>query len=225
MKNLQNRTIVVVFTLLVALVLGCTAAVTAASVDSTSPLANSGVAKSETALGDLVADAVRVTAQADIAFVAASEIKQTDTAIPAGKVSSDSIAGLISYTDDPLVVLKLTGSDIISALEKSISIYPQPNMGFLQVSGLKYSFKPSKKAGSRVTSVIVGKAAIDPGQSYTVAVTSSMANGALGYWKIWSKDNIQKKLPDSSIISAVTDYFTANKKIDYGKLNRIEVLE
>ena len=83
---------------------------------------------------------MRAFAKADIAFIAASELKAKDQPIPAGKVSASDLGDLVSYSDDPLAVLKLTGAQIKQALEKAVSIYPQPNLGFLQVSGMKFTF-------------------------------------------------------------------------------------
>jgi len=52
-------------------------------------------------------------------------------------------------------------------------------------------------------------------------MTSSMANGALGYWKVWTSSNVIRRIPDSSIEKAVEKYFKTNPKIDYSSLNRI----
>ena len=105
---------------------------------SATSLGNDDPRKQETAAGDLVADAVRDATKAQIAFVAASELKPSSEPIPAGSVSSSDVAALISYPNDPLAILRIDGKTIRQALEKSVSIYPQRNLGFLQVSGLKF---------------------------------------------------------------------------------------
>ncbi len=209
-----------------ALLTGLTAGVTLAEdviVQSASPLGNKDAGKTETAIGDLVADAVRREARADIAFVAASELKPKDPPIPAGKVSSADVAALVSYSDDPLAVLQITGKSVKQALERSLSIYPQPNLGFLQVSGLSFTANPGAAAGSRVTSVTVGGSPLNDSATYTVAVTNSMANGALGYWKVWTEDQVKERRPDTNIVTAIQSYFKANPKIDYGTLDRITI--
>ena len=193
----------------------------AAQTESASPLGNAEPGKKETAIGDLAADAVREALQCNVAFVAASELKPTKTPFPAGTITSSQIAGLISYPNDPLAVLLLDGKTIRQALEKAVSISPQRNLGFLQVSGLRFKFDAKAKPGNRVTSVVLDKTPLNDDYYYTVGVTNSMANGALGYWKVWRKDDIKTKFPDTTIVRAVENYFRAHAKIDYSKLDRI----
>ncbi len=206
--------------LVIALVVASACFAQAATTQSASPLGNKDIGKNETAIGSLVADAVRAFAQTDVALIAASELKPKDPPIPAGKVDSSELTSLISYNDDPLAILNLTGKQIRQALEKAVSIYPQPNLGFLQVSGLKFTFTSSRNAGERVTSVTVNGSSLDNSHTYTVAVTNSMANGALGYFKIWSTENLRKKL-DLTTAKTVDSYIAANPSINYGSLDRI----
>jgi len=194
-------------------------------VQSVSALGNKDPDKSETPIGDLVADAVRKALQADIAFIAASELKPKDPSFPPGKISSVDIIKLVSYTDDPLAILQLQGKAIRQALERSISIYPQPNLGFLQVSGLKFTFDPSKPSGERVISITVGSSPLADDAIYTIGVTNSMANGALGYWKVWSESNIKERKPNLNIPTAIEMFFKLNPKIDYSIQDRIAVVK
>lgn len=197
----------------------------AIQVQSVSALGNKDPDKSETSIGDLVADAVRKALQTDIAFIAASELKPKDPPFPPGKISSADIANLVSYADDPLAVLQLQGKAIRQALERSISIYPQPNLGFLQVSGLKFTFDPSKPSGERVISITVGSSPLADDAIYTIGVTNSMANGALGYWKVWNESNIKERKPNLNIPTAIEMFFKANPKIDYSIQDRIAVVK
>lgn len=194
-------------------------------VQSASALGNKDPDKSETSIGDLVADAVRNALRTDIAFIAASELKPKDPPFPPGKISSADIANLVSYADDPLAVLQLPGKSVRQALERAISIYPQPNLGFLQISGLKFTFDPSKPSGERVVSVTVGNSPLTDDAVYTVGVTNSMANGALGYWKVWNESNIKERRPSLNIPTAIEMFFKANPKIDYSIQDRIAVVK
>lgn len=192
----------------------------AASVTSDSPLGSAGVKKSEVSIGDLVADSMREAIGADIAFVSASELKEKDNQIPKGKISTEDVTAFVAYADDPIVQMNLTGKQIKQALERSILIYPKDNLGFLQVSGLRVSFDPSGAAESRVLSIKLGDKTLSDSDSYTVAMTRSMADGALGYWKIWTKDNIVRTT-DSTIPKAIDQFFSSKTKINYSNLNRI----
>jgi len=190
---------------------------------SASALGNKDPGKQETSIGSLVADAFRAAAHADIAFVAAGDLKKTDAPLPAGKVQSSDVSALIAYPDDRTVILALDGRKMREALETSVATYPRSCLAFLQVSGLKFTFDPARAVGQRVTSVTVGGAPIANDQAYTVAVASSLASGALGYWKVWSKRNVISK-PNSTVSSAAVDsYFRANPKLDYSTLGRISL--
>ena len=69
----------------------------------------------------------------------------------------------------------------------------------------------------------VGRMPISDNETYTVAVSNSLANGALGYWKVWSKDKITSRSKDTTNVSALDTYMQANPKIDYSKRSRIVV--
>lgn len=53
---------------------------------------------------------------------------------------------------DPLVVLELTGEQLLAALENGVSQYPKQEGRFPQVSGLSFSFNPQQPSRSRVLS-------------------------------------------------------------------------
>lgn len=211
--------------LIIALILALMAAgacvAQSTTVQSVSALANADIEKSETSLGDLYADALRDAMKTDVAFVAASEVKPSDTPIPAGTVQISDIVALVSYPDDPLAVLGLDGKMIRLALEKAVSDYPQPNLGFLQVSGLQFTFDASKPAGKRVTAITIGGASVDDKRSYSVAVTNSLGNGALGYFKVWTRDNVKLRATDTSLSKCMEAFLKSHPKIDYSSLNRI----
>ena len=209
-----------VLTVLVIAALVATAAA-AEPVDFTSKsaLMTLGVQEKEVSVGDLAADAVRRTGRSEIAFVAASELKEVKEEIPAGKVSSSRIIELLSYPEEQVVVVRLTGAQIKSALEKSVSAQPRKNMGFLQVSGLKFEFE-AKGSGDRVRQVTVGDQPLAADRNYEVAMSKSLGNGALGYWRIWGKDNIVRETK-LSMAQSIEAFLSAAKTVDYSKTDRI----
>lgn len=192
---------------------------------STAPLDNKDAGKQQTSIGSLVADAFRAAVRADVAFVAAGDLKRTDDPLPAGKVRSSDVAALLAYPDDRVLVMALDGRKIRQALEIAVSAYPRPSLAFLQVSGMKFAFDPTKPAGQRVTSVTIGNRSIADDQAYTVAMLSSLADGALGYWKIWSRRNVVDKAGAIDSSDAVDAYFRANARLNYGALDRISLRE
>jgi hypothetical protein len=182
---------------------------------------NQDVGKAETAVGDLVADAFRSTMCADIAFVSAGDLKQQNISVGPGGIKPDDATAVLMYSGDALVVLALDGRMIQQALETSVSGCPKPSLSFLQASGLKMVYGPARPSGQRVTSVTVGGLPIAGEKSYTVAMLNSLANGALGYWKVWSKRNIVPGTASATSASAVESYVKTNPKIGYSPQGRI----
>lgn len=85
-----------------------------------------------------------------------------------------------------LVVLDLKGSEILAALENSVSQWEQGAGRFLSgVAGLRYTFDLSRPAGSRVSKVEVLQGGqfvpLDPGATYRTVVNSFIANGGDGF--------------------------------------------
>ena len=150
------------------------------------------VESSETNLGDLAADAYRTVTGADIAFVEASEIK-ADIAV--GGMSYNDVMRALPGNKN-ISVAKVSGFDLMDALEMSARLYPNRNSGFLQVSGLTFDIQetviPSVTVdglGSfvsvdddyRVTNVMINGKELDLMGTYTVAGTNDLLNGKTGY--------------------------------------------
>jgi 2',3'-cyclic-nucleotide 2'-phosphodiesterase (5'-nucleotidase family) len=118
-------------------------------------------------------------AGADGAFIAAVQIRTA--------VDKDNLASILQYPTEGLVVLPLTGAQIRKALELSVAIYPQPNQGFLQVSGIEVSFSKNGSPNNRITSVTINGAPLDNSKTYSIAMPSSLARGSLSYYRVWDK--------------------------------------
>lgn len=172
----------------------------------------------ETALGDLIADAIRAAASADAAIIPAMAFRPRE--IPAGEVTVDMILAALILPDETLAVIELTGSQLLQALEKSVAIYPRKNSGFLQVSGIEIAFDASKPSGKRVTSAKVGDKPLLPEATYRVATTDSLGSGAGGYWRIWRKEQVTPRA-NLSIAKAIEALLARNNELDYRKLRRI----
>jgi len=185
-------------------------------------LDNQDVGKAETAAGDLVADAFRSAAHTDVAFVSAGDLKSLSSPITPGGIKATDVIALLMYPGDTVVTMALDGGMIGQALETSVAGYSQPRLSFLQVSGVKFTFDPARPAGHRVTGATIGGASIVKEKSYTVAMLNSMAGGALGYWKVWSKRNIVAGTTPVTSAAAVESYLKTNTKPDLTAQGRIK---
>lgn len=135
----------------------------------------------ETNLGNLSADAVRNASGADIGFVNGGNIRID---LQPGDITFDDVAKLFPF-GNRVVVIELTGEEVIKALETSVSGYPAAQGGFLHASGLTFNFSKDREVGSRVYEVKIGGELIDTAQElakkYTVAVNDFLAVGGDGY--------------------------------------------
>jgi 2',3'-cyclic-nucleotide 2'-phosphodiesterase (5'-nucleotidase family) len=140
------------------------------------------VRSQETNLGSLVADALRQAAGTDVALVNGGAIRG-DTLFPAGELTRREMLSIFPYRDQ-LVRLQVTGAVLHTALENAVSKAEDtvdPSGRFLQVSGLRFSFDPSKPKGQRILCVTVGGKPLSSLATYSLATLSFLASGKDGY--------------------------------------------
>jgi 2',3'-cyclic-nucleotide 2'-phosphodiesterase (5'-nucleotidase family) len=127
----------------------------------------------ESALGDLITDALRGASGADIAFESSGSIRAD---IPKGAITMEQVFTVLPF-DDVVITMDLTGRQILKVLEQASTL----EMGMLQVSGLMFAYDPAKPAGARVVRVLVGDKPLEDGKSYRVAVDDFLAAGGDRY--------------------------------------------
>ncbi len=178
------------------------------------------IGSKECQLGQFIADALRETAKADIAFVAASSFTENIT-LPKGKAETADLLRALDFKTDAISVLKLTGAQVRKAMEHSLYLYPKTNSGFLQFSGMKVTINPDAEKDARVVSITVGDEALKNDKTYRVAVPSPLADGALAYSKIWKKSDIdkeaEKEVKDKTLETAVTAFVKGRKSLSKGE--------
>ena len=157
--------------------------------------AQDGPQTGSTAACQVAADALRDAAGADCAFIGAGLLNQT--------FDKNNLATMFEYPKDQIVVVDLTGSQIRDALERSVSLYPEPSTGFLQLSGIESTFSKSAAPGKRILNVTVGGLKLDDKRTYSVAMPEPLGRGDLGYFKIWDTSKIVKTLPNLTVESVL----------------------
>ncbi|MBI3857017.1 MAG: 5'-nucleotidase C-terminal domain-containing protein [Planctomycetes bacterium] len=153
------------------------------------------VGNSETAEGDLVADAMRTRYGTQLAFQNGWGIR-TNLPSPAFLPANLSLrrpeAGYAAGPPYDLVAADVyvmlpfgnkgvtrtvTGTQLYAILEQGVSLYPANNNGFPQISGFNFSFKASNPVGSRVLSVtLTGGAPIANDATVYTFVTNNYIN-------------------------------------------------
>jgi 5'-nucleotidase len=125
----------------------------------------------ESALGDLVADAFRAAAGADVALVNPGGLRAD---VAEGPVTWGDLYAVLPFGND-VVRLRLRGRALRDVLER------QSPGALLQVSGVAYAFDPSRPRGERTAAIRVAGAPLDPDAAYAVAVPSFLADAGRLY--------------------------------------------
>lgn len=161
----------------------------------------------ESNLGDLICDAMRLRAGAQMSFHNRGGIRSN---LFRGKVTFGDLFTVLPF-DNRVVTMSLAGSEILEILEHSIGISP----GMLQTSGIKILFDSSRPAGKKVVHVMVGQKPLLPASRYVVATNDFLASGGDGFeefmrgrrLKDWGllREVVAKYLSDHSPITIGVD--------------------
>jgi len=132
-----------------------------------------------------IADVLREAAGAEAGLIAAGMIKTgNDT----------DLGSFLRYPTDEVAVVELKGSQLRSALSRSVSLFPSPYDSFLQLSNMEATFRKSATPDNRLETVMLGGQKLDDSRTYKVAMPLTLARGGLGYFRIWDKKQITKTL-------------------------------
>jgi 2',3'-cyclic-nucleotide 2'-phosphodiesterase (5'-nucleotidase family) len=137
----------------------------------------------ESMVGDLVSDAIRAGTGADVALLNSGTLR-LENIIPAGAVTNHQIEAIFPFPDQTRIVsFQLTGAQLRRVLEHGVSAGVLGTGGFLQVSGLSYTFDPARPTGKRLVGDIrTGGSTLAPGDSVRVAFgTYTACDGGDGY--------------------------------------------
>ena len=134
----------------------------------------------EAAIGNLFADAMRVTMHADAAVLNGGGIRAGKNYEPGARITHGDILSELPF-NNRIVVVEISGSGLRRAMENGLSLLPRAAGRFPHVSGIEVAFDPARDAGSRVTAMKVAGAPLDEGRTYRVAVLDFLARGGDDY--------------------------------------------
>ena len=140
---------------------------------------NTALRTGETNAGNLITDVMRARLHADVAVMNGGGIRGNQL-VPAGPLSKKDINALLPFLN-VVVMLEVPGKVLKEVLERSVGAYPREFGGFLQVSGVSFTFDPARPAGQRIVRVLVNGEPLDPERRYTLATNSYTAAGGDGY--------------------------------------------
>lgn len=127
----------------------------------------------ESALGDLLTDAMRAASGADAAFINAGAIR---TGLPAGPVTGLDLYACLPFFDS-LATVRMTGAQVQALLDRCAAM-PTTDApgGFLAFSGIQATYREGRAVGVRV-----GGEPLDQAKSYLVACSHFLLGGGDGH--------------------------------------------
>jgi 2',3'-cyclic-nucleotide 2'-phosphodiesterase (5'-nucleotidase family) len=140
----------------------------------------STVRTKESNFGNLIADAIRETLEADVAIANGGGIRGDRTYSAGTVLTRKDILSELPFGNTS-VLIELSGADLLAALENGVSEVEDVAGRFPQVSGMTYVYDAAKAPGERIVEVKIGGAPLDLGKTYKVATNDYIAGGGDGY--------------------------------------------
>lgn len=175
--------------------------------------------------GNIITDALRDApfAEAQVALVNGGVVRAS---LPGGTVTRGNLLDTLPFKNTA-VMTEMSGAILLQTLEHGVSAHDHGDGRFLQVSGLRYAFKPSNKVGKRITQVEVQEkngqwSPLSANAVYNVVTVEYIAEGGDEYAVLsklpWNKSN--KRLEDIT-----RDYIERHSPLKIELQGRITVLQ
>ena len=162
----------------------------------------------ETAIGNLVTDAMRHAVGADVGLTNGGGIR-ADRIYPAGAtLTRRDILSELPF-GNRTVLLELSGRGLRAALENGFSAIEKRSGRFPQVSGLQVVYDPLRPPGERVVEIRRDGTALDPEATYTVATNDFMARGGDGYRALAAGKPLIEARAGRLVAAQVIDFIAA----------------
>lgn len=134
----------------------------------------------ENGYANLVADLIKKHTGSDIALINSGSIRGQEIYHKGANLSRKDIVKTLPYRNT-IVLLDITGKELLSALENGFSQIINMSGRFPQVAGMNITYNSQAEVGHRVTSVKVNGKVLDLSASYRLATTLYIAKGGDGY--------------------------------------------
>ncbi len=165
------------------------------------------VRSEETAMGNVITDAMRDGVGADIAITNGGGIRG-DKVYDAGTVLTRADILTELPFGNTTVLIEITGADVRAALENGVSAIEDGAGRFAQVSGLTFAYDLAAPAGQRVTDVSVDGGPLDLARVYKVATNNFLLAGGDGYSMFGSGNVLVDGSAGKLMASTVMDYIS-----------------
>ena len=167
--------------------------------------------RKESVLGDLVTDAMRAGTGADVALLNSGTLR-LDHPIQPGAITNHELEAIFPFADQTRVVtFPLTGARLRTLLEHGVSQSILGTGGFLQVSGVTFTYDPRRPSGTRVVGELhrANGKVLGPRDTVTAAFGVFMAcEGGDGYSVPEAESACAQKPAAPRAVDLLTRYIT-----------------
>lgn len=159
----------------------------------------------ETAIGNLITDAMREATGADVAITNGGGIRADKIYEPGTTLTRRDIQSELPF-GNKTISIEVSGADIVAALENGFSAIEDVSGRFPHVSGMSVVYDPAAEPGSRVVEVSVDGEPIDPDATYTLATNDFMGRGGDGYDMFADAPRVIDEMAGRLMAGQVMDY-------------------
>jgi len=166
----------------------------------------------ETAFGDFIADAMRTATGADLAIINGGAIRG-DRLYPAGAtLTRGDILAELPF-DDRLVVIELSGADVMAILENAVSRIGRDDGRFGQISGARIVVRADKAPGARIETITIGGAPLALDRTYRVATIDFLGRGKDGYSAFSRGGTVIGEVDGPALVATVIEAIQRQREI------------
>ena len=187
----------------------------------------------EVAIGDLVADAIRLRYGTQLGFTngggiraplpssylpADHSLRRTSPGYAAGPPYDLVIGDVYSALPfgNTVVTRDVTGTQLYTMLENSVSFIPSGSGRFGQISGFRFTYDSSHTAGARVVAVTLadGTPILPDATVYTLATNDFMNAGGDGYTMLADGQGVSREIMADVLVEYIRGLGTITPTID-----------
>ncbi|MBJ7538724.1 bifunctional metallophosphatase/5'-nucleotidase [Marinomonas transparens] len=157
---------------------------------------------SENSFANVVVDTLKDFTNAHLSLVNSGTIR-SDTSFQANtELTRKDFLTMLPYRNN-LVLLEVTGQQIIDALEHGLGKIESTSGRYLQVSGITVKYDSTQPAGKRLISVHMNGNQLVPTQSYRLATLDYLYKGGDGYTMLKTSKSLSFKQTSSLLFSDI----------------------
>lgn len=170
------------------------------------------VRRQETAIGNMMSDAIREWTKADAAITNGGGIRGDRTYEAGTTLTRKDVLTELPF-GNLTCLMEISGADLRMAMEESLSQVEDLAGRFPHLSGMKLMFDARRPKMNRIISIEVGGKPLDPRATYKLAVNEYIAAGGDGYASLKKGKQIIDASAAPLMATVVMDYIQAKGTI------------